>query len=114
MGDVKIMNAVFTDISDEERVSVYLNTDSAVYGKTVRLLGAQSYFSGSDGDVFVPVSFLENAFEGAELTGVQKGSRIDYTLTVSDACRLAYSNDVPATLPDISGCLLYTSPSPRD
>ncbi len=110
MGDVKIMNAVFTDISDQERVSVYLNTDSAVYGKTVRLLGAQSYFSGSDGDVFVPVSFLENAFEGAELTGVQKGSRIDYTLTVSDACRLAYSNDVPATLPDISGIDTSTQP----
>lgn len=72
MGDVKVMNAVFTDISDEERVSVYLNTDCAVFGKTARLLGAQSYFSGSDGDVYVPISFLENAFEGAELTGVQK------------------------------------------
>ena len=42
MGDAKIMNAVFSDRSDDERVSVYLDTDSAVYGKTVRLLGAQS------------------------------------------------------------------------
>ena len=110
MGDVKVMNAVFTDISDEERVSVYLNTDCAVFGKTARLLGAQSYFSGSDGDVYVPISFLENAFEGAELTGVQKGSRIDYTLTLTDSFRLAYSADTPIPLPDSSGLDTSTKP----
>ena len=110
MGDVKVMNAVFTDISDEERVSVYLNTDCAVFGKTARLLGAQSYFSGSDGDVYVPISFLENAFEGAELTGVQKGSRIDYTLTLTDSFRLAYSVDTPIPLPDSSGLDTSTKP----
>ncbi len=110
MGDVKVMNAVFTDISDEERVSVYLNTDCAVFGKTARLLGAQSYFSGSDGDVYVPISFLENAFEGAELTGVQKGSRIDYTLTLTDSFRLAYSADTPIPLPDSSGIDTSTKP----
>ena len=27
MGDAKIMNAVFSDRSDDERVSVYLDTD---------------------------------------------------------------------------------------
>lgn len=110
MGDVKVMNAVFTDISDEERVSVYLNTDCAVFGKTARLLGAQSYFSGSDGDVYVPISFLENAFEGAELTGVQKGSRIDYTLSLTDSFRLAYSADTPIPLPDSSGLDTSTKP----
>ncbi len=110
MGDVKVMNAVFTDISDEERVSVYLNTDCVVFGKTARLLGAQSYFSGSDGDVYVPISFLENAFEGAELTGVQKGSRIDYTLTLTDSFRLAYSADTPIPLPDSSGLDTSTKP----
>lgn len=110
MGDVKVMNAVFTDISDEERVSVYLNTDCAVFGKTARLLGAQSYFSGSDGDVYVPISFLENAFEGAELTGVQKGSRIDYTLTLTDSFRLAFSADTPIPLPDSSGIDTSTKP----
>ena len=110
MGDVKVMNAVFTDISDEERVSVYLNTDCAVFGKTARLLGAQSYFSGSDGDVYVPISFLENGFEGAELTGVQKGSRIDYTLTLTDSFRLAYSADTPIPLPDSSGLDTSTKP----
>lgn len=110
MGDAKIMNAVFSDRSDDERVSVYLDTDSAVYGKTVRLLGAQSYFSGSSGDVFVPISFLENSFDNVTLTGVQKGARIDYTLTVSGESRLAYSADTPVPLPDVSGIDTSTLP----
>lgn len=110
MGDAKIMNAVFSDLSDDERVSVYLDTDSAVYGKTVRLLGAQSYFSGSSGDVFVPISFLENSFDNVTLTGVQKGSRIDYTLTVAGGSRLSYSADTPVPLPDVSGIDTSTLP----
>lgn len=110
MGDAKIMNAVFSDLSDDERVSVYLDTDSAVYGKTVRLLGAQSYFSGSSGDVFVPISFLENSFDNVTLTGVQKGSRIDYTLTVAGGSRLSYSTDTPVPLPDVSGIDTSTLP----
>ena len=110
MGDAKIMNTVFSDRSDDERVSVYLDTDSAVYGKTVRLLGAQSYFSGSSGDVYVPISFLENSFDNVTLTGVQKGARIDYTLTVSGESRLGYSTDAPVPLPDVSGIDTSTLP----
>lgn len=107
MGDVHVMNAVF---DDESRISVYVGTDNARFGDSLRLLRAPSYFSGLDGDVYVPISFFENTFDGAELTGVKSGRKIDYTLTLADPIRPALTAAAPIALPDTTGLHFSTAP----
>ncbi len=107
MGDVRVMNAVF---DDESRISVYVGTDNVSYGGTLRLLRAPSYFSGMDADVYVPISFFEGTFDGATLTGVKNGKKIDYTLTLTDSIRPAFTASSPISLPDTTG--LHTSTAP--
>ena len=107
MGDVNVMSAVF---DDGTRVSFAIGTEVATLGNASCLLGAPIYFSGSDGDVLVPVDFFNGAFDGITLSGEKKGGKIDYTVSVNGDFRLAYSSDNPCELPDTSDIVTATQP----
>lgn len=107
MGDVSVMNAVF---DDETRFSVYLDTEVTAINGVSRLTGAPSFFSGTDGDVLVPVSFFDGAFEGVTLSGEKNGTSIAYTLDITSGFRLAFSDNRPSALPDTSGVVTATPP----
>lgn len=107
MGDVRIMNAVF---DESTRISVYVGTDNVAYGDSMHLLYAPSYFSGSDGDVYVPIQFFDDTFEGLTLAGEKKGERISYTLTLADAFTPNFSAHTPLSQPDTSE--MHTSTAP--
>ena len=92
MGDVNVMSAVW---DNGDVVSFYIDTNVYSANGTLRTMDNASFFSGMDGDVYIPVEFFAGTFEGIELTGEKKGRQIDYTLTVSDDFSLCFSDNYP-------------------
>ena len=92
MGDVSQMSCVFDDGSI---ITFFIDTKVySVNGLSVNMDNA-SYFSGIEGNVYVPVEFFAGSLEGIELTGHKKGRKIQYTLNVGDDYFAAYSNNLP-------------------
>lgn len=92
MGDVNVMSAVW---DNGDVVSFYIDTNVYSANGTLRTMDNASFFSGMDGDVYIPVEFFAGTFKGIELTGEKKGRQIDYTLTVSDDFSLCFSDNYP-------------------
>lgn len=92
MGDVNVMSAV---LNENQAVSFYLDTNVYSANGTSRTMSNASFFSGMDGDVYIPVDFFSGTFDGIELTGEKKGKNIDYTLNISENFSLVFSDNAP-------------------
>ena len=93
MGDVSEMSCVFEDGSV---ITFFIDTNVySVNGLTVYMNDAP-YFSGMDGDVYVPVEFFAGSFNGIELTGNKRGKKIKYTLNISEDFAASYSHNLPS------------------
>lgn len=92
MGDVSQMSCVFDDGSI---ITFFIDTKVySVNGLSVNMENA-SYFSGIEGNVYVPVEFFADSLEGIELTGHKKGNKIQYTLNIGTEYSSAYSDNLP-------------------
>ncbi len=96
MGDVNVMSAVF---DDNNSVSFYIDTPVYSVNGISRTMDKPSFFSGIDGDVYIPVDFFNGTFEGIELSGEKKGKRIDYTLSITDGFAPVFGNVSPVSIP---------------
>lgn len=93
MGDVSEMSCIFDDGSV---ITFFIDTNVySVNGLTVYMNNAL-YFSGMDGDVYVPIEFFAASFHGIELSGNKKGKKIQYTLYISEDFATAYSPNLPS------------------
>ncbi len=108
MGDVDTMSAVFPN-GDIAAFSV--DTEVVTLNGLRRLMGKKSYFSGIDGDTFVPLYFFDNTFDGITFSGEKSGKHIDYTLDITSGFSIAFSKNDPTALPDMSHVSTYTPPS---
>lgn len=101
MGDVNVMSAMFPN---GDSAAFYVDTEIVALNGVPHSLEAPSYFSGAEGDTYVPLSFLNGTFDGITLTGVKDGQKIAYTLDVTDGFTTAFTakntTQPPENLPE--------------
>ncbi len=108
VGDVNVMTAVF---EDGEKISFNIGTNIANINGFSKFLGHNIYFSAKSADVYVPVEFFENTFDGIILNISKSGKKIDYTVEFgSDTIKLKSPENYLTYPLDKSLYLLQASP----
>lgn len=108
VGDVNVMTAAF---DNGDRVRFNIGTDIVEINGNKKFLGHNIYFSAKDANVYVPVEFFENTFDGIVLNISKNGKKIDYTIEFSNEEKILKSTGNLPTYPlDKSLYVLQASP----
>lgn len=106
-GDVREMCAVF---DNGDKISFILDTDIYMVNGLARTADGVSFMNGGNGDVFVPINFISNSFDGVTLKRDGDGKKVKYSLDIEKDFSLSFAKEQPIALPNMTAVVPKAEP----